>query len=246
MSHTTLILLKAGDSVKGRIYTFTIVTAVLGFMVAVLFQSTKEVEVRDTRNIMELQQALTSEKERQQELNEEIAKQLEHLSQLQQGGDVEEVMESAMEELKYRAGLTEVSGPGVILEISPVFDENFDGGAIRSVPPYLLRMLINELNINGASEIAVASQRVVSTSAIREANGVTLVNSSRVTQFPLRVRVITDDPEGLHYAMMSSSSREMFSYENLSLESSTVTELVLPAYDKPMRVRHMELIKEDS
>ncbi|SDY75857.1 Uncharacterized conserved protein YlxW, UPF0749 family [Evansella caseinilytica] len=231
---------------KDRMIIFTCVTTIIGFMVAVQFQTTKEPEVRDTRNIMELRQALTMEKERQKELNEEIEKQMELLYQLQQTEDVEEVMADTIDELREKAGITEVNGQGVVVEISPMFDEYYSGGSIRSVPPYLLRMLINELNINGAKEIAVGHQRIVSTTAIREANGVTLVNSSRMTQFPLEVRVLTDDPEGLHHAIMSSQSKEFFSYENLSVQSEPVDQVTLPPYERTLRVRYMEQLKEES
>lgn len=231
---------------KNHMIIFACVTTIIGFMVAVQFQSTKEPEMRDTRNVLELRQTLTAEKDRQKELNEEIDRQLQLLYQLQQTENVEEVMVMTIEDLRERAGLTEVSGAGLILEISPVFDENYTGGAIRSVPPYLIRMLINDLNINGANEIAIAHQRIISTTAIREANGVTLINSSRVSQFPLKIRALTDDPEALHHAIMSSQSKEFFSYENLSIESQPINYVELPAYDKPLRVRHMDLIKEDS
>ncbi|ADU30845.1 DUF881 domain-containing protein [Evansella cellulosilytica] len=230
---------------KDKMIIFTCVTIIIGFMVAIQFQTTKEPEVRDTRSTLELRQALTVEKERQKELNEALESQLELLYQLQQTEDVEPVMVEAIEELRERAGLTKVSGQGVIIDVTPYFDEFYEGGPIRSVPPYLLRMLVNELNINGAKEIAISNERIVSTTAIREANGVTLINSSRVTEFPLKVRVLTDDPEGLHHAIMSSQSREFFSYENLSIASTPINFVELPAYDRSLRVRHMEAVKED-
>ncbi|MBU9712426.1 DUF881 domain-containing protein [Evansella tamaricis] len=231
---------------KDRMIIFTCVTTIIGFMIAVQFQTTKEPEIRDTRNLLELRQDLTSEKERQAELNLEIEKQMELLFQLQQTEDVEEVMTNAISELRERAGLTEVSGQGIVIEVTPIFDENYSSGPIRSVPAYLVRMLINELNINGAKEIAVGNQRIVSTTPIREANGVTLINSSRMAQFPLEIKVISDDPEGLHHAMMSSRSKEFFAYENLSLESTPINYVKLPSYDKALRVRYMETVKEES
>ncbi|UCZ51821.1 DUF881 domain-containing protein [Bacillus shivajii] len=231
---------------KDRMIIFTFVTLIIGFMIAIQFQTTKDTEVRDTRSIHELRQALTIEKERQKELNEEIEKHIELLNELEQSEDVEGVILEVINELEEVAGLTEASGPGVIIDISPQFDESYSGGGIRSVPPHLLRMLVNELNINGAKEIAIGHQRIVSNSAIREANGVTLVNSSRMTQFPLKVRVISDDPERLHHAIMSSQSIEFFSYENFRIESQPINHVTLPAYERSYRVRYMSPIKEDS
>ncbi|MFA9557368.1 DUF881 domain-containing protein [Evansella sp. AB-rgal1] len=230
---------------KDKMIIFTCVTTIIGFMIAIQFQTTNEPEYRDTRNIHELRQALAMEKDRQKQLNVEMEKQIDLLYQLQQTEDVESVMGDTIDELRERAGLTEINGQGVIIDISLVFDEDYLGGPIRSIPPYLLRMLVNELNINGAKEIAIGHQRLISTSSIREANGVTLINSARVTQFPLRVRVLSDDPESLHHAIMSSQSREFFSYENFSINSTPINYVSLPAFEKPVRVRHMEIIKEE-
>ncbi|UTW70967.1 DUF881 domain-containing protein [Anaerobacillus sp. HL2] len=49
-------------------------------------------------------------------------------------------------------------------------------------------MLINELNIYNAKEIAIGSQRIISTSAIRDVNGVTHVNARRIPNLPLKIR----------------------------------------------------------
>ncbi|WP_096435499.1 DUF881 domain-containing protein [Alteribacter populi] len=231
---------------KDRMIVFTIITTIVGFMVAIQFQTTKEPNVRDTRSVMELRQELTAEKERQQELIEELGNQEELLGQLQETENVETVIEEAIEDLRKSAGLTEATGSGVIIEVNPVFDEDYQGGAIRSVPPHLLRMLINELNIYGAKDIAVGSQRIVSTTPIREVQGVTHVNSRRMTTFPLQVRVLTEDPEQLHHYMMTSEIKEYLHYENLELTSTTVSELTLPAYDQTLRVRYMSPIKEES
>ncbi|RNA69685.1 DUF881 domain-containing protein [Alteribacter keqinensis] len=231
---------------KDRMMIFTVITTIIGFMVAVQFQTTKEPDVRDTRTVMELRQELTAEKEKQQELIEELATQEEMLEQLQNTGNVENVIEEAINGLKARAGLTEVSGEGVLIEIRPYFDENYQGGAIRTVPAHLVRMLINELNIYGAKDIAVGSQRIVSTTPIREVQGVTLINSRRMTTFPLQVRVLTDDPEQLHHYMMTSEVKEYLQYENLEFTSAPMTDITVPAYDQSMRVRYMAPVKEES
>lgn len=225
---------------------FTAVTTIIGFMVAIQFQTTKEPIVRDTRSVMELRQELTVEKERQQELMEQLTKNEEMLEQLQDTSNVETVIEDAIDDLKRSAGLTEASGEGILIEIVPYFDQHYQGGAIRSVPSHLVRMLINELNIYGAKDIAVGSQRIVSTTPIREVQGVTLINSRRITTFPLQVRVLADDPEQLHHYMMTSEVKEYLQYENLEFSSTPMKDLTVPAYDQSMRVRYMTPVKEDS
>lgn len=231
---------------KDRMILFAIVTTVIGLLVSVQFQSKNEPYIRDTRNMGELREALISQKETQQELNDELDRQIKILDQLEQTEDVELVMGDVMDDLEIQAGLTEVTGPGLIIELNVVFDEYYIGGGIQTVPPYLLRLLINELNIQGAKHIAIGNQRIVSTTAIREANGQTLVNGSWLSEFPMEIKVIADDAEAIHHAMMSSQASGLFAYENFEFSSTPLNEVTLPAYEKNYRVRFMEPVQGES
>lgn len=223
---------------------FAIVTTIIGFMIAIQFKTTKEPVVRDTRDILQLRQDLRVEKERQQELNQEIEKQFLLLSQLQEQENIEDVMIDALNDLKERSGLTPVSGEGIILEIKPMYT---DFGYIpQTVPPHLLRILINELNIYNARDIAIGNQRIISTSAIRDVNGITHVNARRIPNLPLRVKVLANDAEKLHHEMIVSQSVEYFAIENLSLTSTPINFTTLPGYDQSLRVRYLQPIKEES
>jgi uncharacterized protein YlxW (UPF0749 family) len=229
---------------KDRMIIFAIVTTIIGFMVAIQFKTTKEPIVRDTRDILQLRQDLRVEKERQQELNQEIEKQLILLNQLQEKENLEDVMIEALNGLKERAGLTPVSGEGIILEIKPMYTDY--GFVPQTVPPHLLRILINELNIYNARDIAIGNQRIISTSAIRDVNGVTHVNARRIPNLPLRIKVLTNDAEKLHHEMIVSQSVEYFAIENLSLTSTPINFTTLPGFDQSLRVRYLQPIKEES
>ncbi|PYZ97931.1 hypothetical protein CR205_04870 [Alteribacter lacisalsi] len=231
---------------SSRTGIFTLATLIIGFMTAVLFQTTNEPEIRDTRTMMELRQELTSEREKQQELTEEVSRHESMLEELKVSGDPEQVLEDALFGLREKAGLTEVSGQGIIVEIKPYFTQHYEGGAIRSVPAPLMRMLINELNIYGAKDIAVGSQRIVSTTPIRNVQGITHVNSRRIASFPLQVRVLADNPEQLYHYMMTSTVKEFMQYENLEMSITQVSDLTLPGYDQTLQVRYMRSVKEES
>ena len=229
---------------KERMIIFSIVTTIIGFMIAIQFKTTNEPVVRDTRDILQLRQDLRMEKERQQELNEEIQKQLTLLTSLQEKENIEDVMIDALNDLKVRAGLTPVSGEGIILEIKPMFTDY--GFVPQTVPPHLLRFLINELNIHNAKDIAIGGQRIISTSAIRDVNGVTHVNAKRIANLPLKIKVLAADAEKLHHEMIVSQSVEYFAIENLSLTSTPINFTTLPGFDQALRVRYLQPIKEGS
>ncbi|AOM83270.1 DUF881 domain-containing protein [Salisediminibacterium beveridgei] len=216
-----------------------------GVLIMVQLQEEPQQASGESRNIVELRSELVSQQERRQELNRQLEEQLSLMDQLESDDDIEELMVDLQETLRLDAGLTEVSGTGVLIEIDLSFDETYEGGGLTHVPPELLRLLINELNIQGADHIAIDQQRIVSTSAVREVNNRTLVNGQWISYFPVQVKVLTEYPEELRYAMMASNARDMFQYDNMNFTAETVDELTLPAYQQLPRIRHMEVVQEE-
>lgn len=229
---------------------FTVVTLIIGFMLAIQFQSTKEPVLRDTRDVRELRNELRAEQERHQKLTQEIDKQTNLIHQYEESIDssdetIEDVLIGQIEEMQTQAGLTEVVGEGIVLTIEPIILDHQFGQTRKSVSPRLLRFLVNELNIHQAKEIAIGNQRVVSTTAFRDVNGVTQLNGRRIPPLPLEIRVIAEDAQKLHNEMIVSESVIEFEIENLKITSVPVNELTLPGYDQTLRVRYMEQVKED-
>lgn len=219
-------------------------------MLAVQFQSTKEPVIRDTRDIRELRKELRTEQERHQQLQIEIGKKLQLISEYEysmteQKENVEKVMERQIAELKEEAGLTEKTGEGIIVTIEPIGNNQLHGQQRRAIPPELLRYLVNELNTYNAKDIAIGNQRLVSTSAFRDVGGVTQVNGHRLTPMPLEIKVLAHNATKLYNEMVVSESIEYFEIENFQLTLQVVDSITLPAYDRTPRVHHMEEIKEE-
>ncbi|MBU8907105.1 DUF881 domain-containing protein [Desertibacillus haloalkaliphilus] len=231
---------------KDHRVVFTLILAVIGFMLAIQFQTTKEPVVRDTRNVLELREELKLEQERYQQLLEEIeryeAQRDNYL--LDQSENVDLFIEEALDELREEAGITEVTGEGVILTVEPLYNDRLLGGQNRTVSPQLLQFLMNELNMYNAQGIAIGDQRVVSTTAFRDVNGITHVNGRRIPPLPLEIKVLSDDAEKLHNQMVVSESVDYFAIENLELTSTPINELTLPPYEQTIRVRYMEQVRE--
>jgi uncharacterized protein YlxW (UPF0749 family) len=232
-----------------RKWIFTFVAFVIGFMLAIQFKTTQEPVVRDTRDIIELRNEVEQEREREQQLSSEIKKAQELLAQYghtlnEDHENIDVVLDQQIADLRTEAGLTEVRGAGVVMTIEPFYDELSPNHMRRTPTPERFRYLINELNVNGADTIAVADERLISTSAFRDVNGITHLNYRRLPPLPLEVKVLTDDPERLHNRMVVSESVEYFEIDGFLLTVEQVDELILPGYDQTPRVRYMEEVKE--
>ncbi|WP_231686866.1 DUF881 domain-containing protein [Bacillus sp. JCM 19034] len=190
---------------------FTLITLVIGFMIAIQFQTTKEPNIRDTRDIRELRAEVLAEQEKRQDLEQELEQIQSLIEQYEQsaenvGGEVVTVLENQIEEMRAEAGLTEITGGGIEITIRSLYNDQYVGHDRFMPSSEVFRFLINELNIYGAKEIAVGNERIITTSAFRDVNQMTYLNNRRLPPLPLKVKVLAHDPERLHNHMVVSAS----------------------------------------
>ncbi|WP_226681164.1 DUF881 domain-containing protein [Sutcliffiella horikoshii] len=229
-----------------RKFSFTIITIIVGLMIAIQFQTVQQPIIRDTRDTWQLRSDLNREQEIQSQIIQEIRKYDKILQDYSKERDEskEAIVRETLEELKVEAGLTEMKGPGIKMTIKPLFDEDVLGNIQENISADLLRRFVNELNSYGVEEISIANQRVVSNTIIREINGRTKVNNAWIPNANFEIIVITSDPTKLYNRLQVSRAMDEFAIENLLLEVSTpINEVTVPAYDEQIRVKHMEPVK---
>ncbi|WP_066318207.1 DUF881 domain-containing protein [Bacillus sp. FJAT-29814] len=231
--------------------SFTLIAAIVGFMIAIQFQTVKKPVERDTRDIWQLREALLKEKELQSKLLMEIRPIDEKLAAYdsKRSQSKEQALRDTFQELKVEAGLTEVTGPGITLVIEPVMEDiQLGSPRAKTVSPDLLQRLRNELNRYEAKYTAIDGQRMINTSVIRDINNETKIDGHTIKDLPIEVKVVTDDintAEKLYNRMKVSKSRDEFFTESLRLNiSSPSPTITIPAYDNPIRVRYMEPVSE--
>lgn len=232
---------------------FTLIAAIIGFMIAVQFQTVKKPEDRDTRDIWQLREALLKEKELQSNLLNEIRSNEEKLSAYKSKREQskEKALRDTLNELKTDAGLTEVTGPGITLMIEPVMENIQLGETTKNVvSPELLKRLLNELNMYEAKYVSIDDQRVINTTVIRDINTETKIDGHTIKELPIEVKVVVNDistAEKLYNRMKVSKARDEFFTENLRLDVNAPNpEITVPAYQNPIRIRYMEPVKEGS
>ncbi|HHY74531.1 MAG TPA: DUF881 domain-containing protein [Bacillus bacterium] len=226
--------------------TLTIITAILGFMMAIQFQTIKEPVVRDTRDIWEIREDIEREQQLITELYKEIRTKEETLRKYEEApyNSKYEGITEQRNELKKKIGLTELKGSGIILKISPSFNQSLVGQTYQTVPPDLLIRLINELYRYKALALAVDNERIIVTSPIRDVNGKTYINNTPLGPLPIEIKVIAENAEKLQNQMqVSQIVDEFFALENLELTSTLEEEVTLPAYDEVLRNKFMEPVE---
>lgn len=246
------VIRKLGDKVSiKKNWSFTIIALVIGFMIAIQFQTVQKPVVRDTRDVWQLREDLLKEKELQSKLIKEIRSNEEKISMYksERSHSKEQILRETLEELKQEAGLTPITGPGIILTIEPVFEEVILGQPVAKVSPELLQRLINELNMYEAKFVAIDGNRIINTTVIRDINGETKIDGQAIKKIPFEVKVVAEDrqtAEKLYNRMQVSKSVEEFFIDNLRVTvSKPIQEVTVPAYENKIIVRNMEPIKAD-
>jgi len=226
--------------------SFSFITIIIGFMLAVQFQTIKEPVVRDTRDMWELREDLKKAQQLYSELMTEISKYEEKLVKYdsERNDSKHEILEETLEELKEASGLTEVKGPGIILTVEQAYNDFSMPG--ENISADILRRLINELNSYEAKEISIDGHRVINTTVIREIQRTTKIDSYPIRNLPFEIKVISDDPDKLYNRMQASNAIEEFFVENLTLiVSKPIDEITIPAYEDVIRIKHMEPMKSE-
>jgi len=136
---------------------------------------------------------IKTQEEKNKELEAEIARIRETIEKYTSPGSIQaelEPIQKDLEKLKILAGLTEVHGPGVVITL----DDQEKARTARDPEYYLIHYssilyIINDLRAAGAEAITVNNDRVVSTTDIRCAGNIILVNTHRLAP-PYEIKAI--------------------------------------------------------
>lgn len=225
---------------------FSIILFVIGLMAAVQYNTINEPDSRDTRDVWEIRQELSRQMQLHSELLSEIGTVDETLSKYENASSKspEQALKETVEGLRSLAGLTEVTGPGIEVSIEPSPEAVALGLNIERVAPDLLIRLINEINRYNGLYVSIDGNRVVNTTAIRDINGATTVNTVPIQTPPFKIKIVSksmEDTEKLYNHLMSSRILDDFYIDNLSIVVSEPLEaLTLEAYEEELEYHHLE------
>lgn len=219
------------------IIRITIVSFIVGFMIAVQYNTVQQPTERDTRDIWEIRQELSQEKKRHSELLSEIMETSSMIEKYEDTGanTPGQALNDTVLRLREQVGLTDITGPGVILMITPSQELIQFGYEIKPISPHLLIRLVNEIHRFNGLHIEIDGQRIVYNSAIRNINGATTVNGVPIQETDVEIRIITEsfeEAEKLYSYLYSSTFRDEFYIDNLNLIiNNAQTDITISAFD---------------
>lgn len=204
-------------------WKFTFVLLIIGLMIAVQYNTVKSPEVRDTRDIWAIRNELATEKNLHSELLSEI-RELDstiHTYESLEDKNTGKVLTETVDKLYQQAGMTDLSGPGIVIKVEPSMESIAYGIPISGISPELLTRFVNDLNGFKGNYLEVDGKRFTTLSSIRDINGITSVNGLNLSTPPFEMKIITQsfsDGEKLYNYLLASSIHDDFYLDNLILE----------------------------
>ncbi|MEG0440348.1 MAG: DUF881 domain-containing protein [Solibacillus sp.] len=200
----------------------TIVSFIIGFMLAVQYNTVQNPTERDTRDIWEIRQELSEEKKRHSELLSSINALSSTVNKYEDDefDNPELLLQETVNDLKKQAGLLPISGPGVTLTIEPSQELIQFGYELKPISPDLLIRLTNDLYRNNAQAIEIDEKRLTYNSAIRDINGKTTINSEPIKKINFEINIIMqtyEQAQKLANHLLASSFQDEFFIDNLML-----------------------------
>ena len=251
---TTLSVFSAGIQHKSFHFQISVFCFVLGLLLAAaVFTSNKiaHTGVRQARVGFDWGEGDRTSRKVQED-TEEIKKLREDNKKLEgiiaKGNDGREALNNSLQEARTYAGLSEVTGPGVVVTLQdskqqPMIAVDRENYLIHDRD---INEVINELRSSGAEAIAVGSQRVVNSSAIRCVGPVAMVNDVKEGA-PFIVRAIGNPDTILSALNISNGVLDgIRRYDPAMARAEKADNLRLPAFSGGTQMKYAKPVKSAS
>jgi uncharacterized protein YlxW (UPF0749 family) len=154
-------------------------------------------------------------------------------------------LQASIASVEMASGATSLSGPGLIVQLSdaPPNDQSSSNQSDSRIQDADLQEVVNALWNAGAEAISINGQRLVATSAIRNAGNTVLVNF-RVLTSPYEVDAIGDSPAMQSAFLGSDIARRFKTWEQvygLGFSVEQASTLEVPAYSGSVHFRYAQI-----
>jgi len=186
----------------------------------------------------------TAEQERDA-LRTEVASLREQITYMMEGQDKLDVLQAELQKARILAGLTEVEGPGVSVEMNdstrpaqPGQDPN-----VFLIHDDDVQKVVNALFAAGAEAISVNGHRLITTSEIICAGNVIIVNGARIAP-PIKILAI-GNPETLEAGLkMRGGVVDSLVLWGIEVKVKIEEKVTLPAYSGPLNLQYATPVKK--
>lgn len=227
-------------------WRFTLILLLVGFMLAIQYNSIQNPTERDTRDLWAIRQDLSQEKQMHSELLSEVRELDKTIASYNSLSDENtgKALLQTVDKLNALAGMTDVVGSGFVIEVKPSPESIALGTMITGISPELLTRFVNEINRFKGIILEIDDKRFTIMSSIRDINGITTVNALNVSSPPFTIKIISPsfaESEKLYNFLSASSIHDDFYLDDLILEvKKPVREILIKGYPEKYVNRYLK------
>ncbi|MFZ5989006.1 MAG: DUF881 domain-containing protein [Bacillota bacterium] len=215
-------------------YIMLIMFMLLGLVLSVQFRSvmnSNKDKPSIAYKIESLKEQLNAEKVVGSKLREEIdvniKKQEEYIKTVMENRN-DDTLKKEWEEAKLAAGLTDVTGDGIVIKLNDAVVKIEGAVKLNIVHDTDLVEVVNELKKAGAKAISINNERIISTSEIICAGPTIRINRTRYS-VPFEIKAI-GDPKRMHEYLINSEIARDFKEYGVRFEVGEAKGIVVPKY----------------
>lgn len=226
---------------KSGLLMITLVSVILGLMLAVQFKVTQSNSIGLSERVQDLATRLKQAEVERDRLKSEV----EDLRKKITNTSTNEALASEMEKARQAAGLVALKGPGITVTLndSPKTVHLGEDPNLYLIHDEDLLKVVNELKAAGAEAIAVNDQRIIAMSEIRCAGPNILVNVKKIA--PPFVITAIGNPDLLESSLrMKGGIIETLQVWNIQVKIEKSQNLKVPAYNGPIKFEYAIPVKE--
>ena len=233
---------------KKSVFHITIISIIVGFMLAVQFNTTQSPENEMNSDVWEIRQQLAEEKKLHSDYllsirnaNDTISK---YEDEEQQSPEL--ILQQTLQSLREQIGSAQVEGPGLQISIEPSVEAKALSLPIGEIPPSLLIRLVNDIYRYNGLYIEIDGQRVTYSTAIRDINGKTTVNSVPIDYTNTVIKVVTaseEDIKKLYNHLQASPFADEFYIDNFSFEVGQPSVVTLGRIALQLETQYLQELK---
>lgn len=232
---------------KGSQAALTLIFILFGFMLATQFRVNPQLSDNvPYQRAEELTVLLKVAEDERDQLQKEVTSLRDRVAEMMAGEDQMKGLEQELSKARILAGLVDVKGPGLIVEMT---DSQKPSAPGQDPNAFIIHdddvlAVVNELFAAGAEAVSVNGQRLVSKTEIRCVGSVFMVNGVRIAP-PLEIKAI-GDPDTLDSALkMRGGVIETLKPWGIEITTKKETEIVVPAYAGSLEFRYATPVKKE-
>ena len=218
-------------------FAVTIVCIVLGLMIAYQFKAVKHTSMAGSGGRYdEVSNQLKWAKSAKESLEADIEKNESEIAKFEEGvasnSSIVNSLKNHLNSIKVQAGVTDVTGPGIMIVLSPP-QQSLDNKELVPITNQHLFIIVNELNSYGAEAIMIKNQRITTTTQIRQTGNAIVINDVQYSKLDNFEIAAIGNPANLEYAMsMAGGIRDELYLDGITLKTQKSNNITIFKYNK--------------